>query len=270
MQFTLLGPLQVIHSGKAITPSAPKVRQVLALLLLRSNQMVGMDSVIEELWNGHPPRSAVTTAQTYIYQLRKAFAATSTDSDAESLLGTSSPGYCLSIEDDQLDYRRFDRLVLQSQDEQAAGRTGRAAELVEQALDMWTGRALSNVYCGPMLTSYAAHLEEKRMAALELHIQLDMQLGRHRKLIAELRSLVAAHPFNEWIHAQLILALSKAGRRNEALQSYHSVRAMLNAELGLDPSAELQRVHHEILTDSGPRAEQAPARFPVRPTVSLA
>ena len=69
----------------------------------------------------------------------------------------------------------------------------------------------------------------------------------HRELIAELRSLTALYPLNEWFHGKLMLALSRAGRRSESLQVYQRLRHTLDEELGLAPSPELQRLQHEVL-----------------------
>src|ERR1700722_1599070 len=71
--FNVLGTLEVTHKGHICTPTAMKVRWTLALLVCRANQIVGVEALIDELWGSRPPRSAVTTAQTYIYQLRKFF-----------------------------------------------------------------------------------------------------------------------------------------------------------------------------------------------------
>jgi len=72
-EFRILGPLEATHSGQPLTPTPPKIRSVLALLLLRANRIVSVESLIEELWGPEPPRSAVTTVQTYIYHLRRLF-----------------------------------------------------------------------------------------------------------------------------------------------------------------------------------------------------
>ena len=84
-------------------------------------------------------------------------------------------------------------------------------------------------------------------AALELRITADMQLGRHRELISELRFLVETHRFNEWLYAQLIIALGRCGRRGEALQVYGNLRQILGEELGLDPSSDLQQLQYQVL-----------------------
>jgi SARP family transcriptional regulator, regulator of embCAB operon len=240
VEFRLLGPLEIINGRRVPTPTAPKVRQMLALLLLRANQVVGIDSIIEELWGEHPPRTAVLTARTYAYQLRRAF--------PEWEIETVPPGYLFRVEDDRLDFKRFERLFAQAQAARSAGRLEEAARSVDQALALWTGPVVSNVSSGRLLNNLVTSLQDSRVAALQLRIQTQMRLGRHGDLIAELRSLVAEHPFHEWFHAQLIFALNKAGRRGEALQAYRQVCTLLSDELGLSPSVDLQRVHREVLT----------------------
>jgi DNA-binding SARP family transcriptional activator len=90
------------------------------------------------------------------------------------------------------------------------------------------------------------------MRSLELRIQADAELGRHRELIGEVRSLVAIHPLNEWLHGHLIAALSHCGRRGEALQAYQDLRRVLSVQLGLDPQPELERLHQEVLSHGRP------------------
>src|SRR2546430_13262738 len=71
MEFHILGPMEVTAESGDVTPTAPKVRQVLALLLLRCNGLVQNGEFIDELWGEAPPRSALSTLQTYVYKLRQ-------------------------------------------------------------------------------------------------------------------------------------------------------------------------------------------------------
>src|SRR5690349_18980814 len=109
MEFRLLGPLEVTEGDHSLTPTAPKVREVLALLLIRHNQVVRVDDLIEELWGERPPASALTTLQTYIYKLRKIFE--SCGKNPESILSTRPSGYLLAVPGDDVDVVRFEQLV---------------------------------------------------------------------------------------------------------------------------------------------------------------
>ncbi len=252
-EFKVLGALEILNGDRICTPTAPKLRRVLALLLLCANQVVHIDYLIEELWGEEPPKSAVTQAQTYIYQLRKVFAREKLDEPGRELILTKPPGYVLRVEPEQVDAFVFQRLVWQGRKCLESGDAEAAAQVLRQALSMWAGPALADVTLGRVLAAHVVPLEEQRLRALELRIQADLCLGLHRELIGELRSLVDTHPLNEWFHGQLMTVLSQAGRRSEALQTYQDLRTTLNGELGLEPSPELQRLQHEVLTAGFPQ-----------------
>lgn len=245
--YSVLGPLQVRVNGCECTPQAAKVRQVLGLCVLRAGRVVGLESIIGELWGECPPRTAVTTAQTYIYQLRRLLARHGGERLARETIRTTPPGYTVCVVDGQLDWAEFEGMVERGRALLVAGETSRAAVLLRQALRVWRGPALAGVEHGRLLRSDVAHLEEVRMLALELRVRADMRLGCHRELIPELRSLVQAYPYNEWLHAQLMIALQRSGRRGDALSAYREVRRLLSTELGVEPSADLQRVHQRVL-----------------------
>jgi DNA-binding SARP family transcriptional activator len=255
LRFNILGPLEVLDGDRVVTPTPPKVRRVLALLLLRANQVVPIDALIEELWGEAPPPSAVTTTQTYIYQLRKALHGLPVTETGDEWLLTKPPGYLMRFPAPQLDAHTFQALSRQGRLLLETGDPAEASVVLRHALDLWTGPSLANVTAGRLLEAQVVHLEEQRLRTLELRIQADAEMGRHRELIGELRGLVRSHPLNEWFHGQLILALSRCGRRSEALQAYQDLRHVLNEQLGLDPQPELQRLQREVLGSGVPEAK---------------
>jgi DNA-binding SARP family transcriptional activator len=253
MRYRILGTFEVVDGNRICTPTAPKLRRVLALLLLHANSVVTTQSLIEELWADEPPRSALTTVQTYIYQLRKilelreAPACHQTYRMQESILLTKPFGYLLRVQPGELDLSRFEQLVQHGQQALDSGDIECASTALRKALALWRRPALADIETGPLLAAQTAALEEQRMNALELAIEADLRLGRHRELIGELKSLVIEHQLHEWFHAQLMLALHRSGRRAEALEVYQRLRRVLNQELGLEPSSELQRRQRAVL-----------------------
>lgn len=254
--YHLLGQLAVCDGEIDRTPRGPKIGKVLALLLLRAGEVVSVRTLAEELWEDHPPRTAVTTIRTHVYHLRKALGGTEGGADA---LSTEPTGYRFVRLPGPLDAHHFVQAVERGHALLAGSASAHppalrrdaaaeAATVLRDALGMWRGAALAGIEPGPVLTRHAEHLEELRVRALELRIEADMALGRHRQLLPELRGLVAAHPLNEWFHARLIDALHRSGRRGDALLAYGAVRGILDRELGLEPSADLQRVQREVLT----------------------
>ncbi|WP_231493892.1 AfsR/SARP family transcriptional regulator [Nocardiopsis sp. CNT312] len=247
MNFTILGALEVLRENRACTPKAPKVLQVLALLLLRANRPLPMSVLVRELWCDEPPKSAVTTVQTYVYQLRKAIECAEPSGAGPELLVTRASGYLLRIAPEQLDALVFQRLLGEGRRLLEEGRPDAASKRLGEALDLWSGPCLAHVPRGPLIGPHTVRLEEQKLYAQELRIRAQALLGRDRESIGELRALVMEYPLNEWFHCQLIRALSRAGRRDEALTAYRWLRLALVEELGLEPSHELQSLHQEVL-----------------------
>lgn len=253
MQVHILGPLRVIRGTTVATPSAPKLRQVLALFAVNAGSEVRTEQIIEELWEDQPPVSAMTTLQTYVYQLRKLLqlaAETGANGAQRSrmpALRTSPGGYVLALPPEALDCREFERLAERGRAHLETGRREEAAETLRSALQLWRGPALSDVGVGPVLQASAVRLEEIRKSVLEHRIEAELALGRHHELISELTGIVSQQPTHEGFQAKLILALYRTGRRSDALHVYQRARVALAEELGLEPSPELERLHRAVL-----------------------
>jgi DNA-binding SARP family transcriptional activator len=250
LTFRLLGRLEVTDGDSIMIPSASKLRQTLALLQVRANQLVHVDTLIQELWGQDIPRSAGGTVKTYVYQLRKALRAELGVERPEDVLATLPPGYMLCAEPDQLDSFSFERQVNEARNLLHARQLEEAVCRLRSALDLWRGPMLSNVSAGTILQGSVTYFEEMRSAALEMRILAEMELGFHRHLISELSSLAKEFPLNEWVHGCLVRALGRSGRRGDALKAYARAREILQEELGLEPSSDLREAQLEILTGS--------------------
>ncbi|MEU8251105.1 AfsR/SARP family transcriptional regulator [Nonomuraea sp. NPDC048916] len=246
--YCVLGTFRVINDGRDCTPGPPKLRQLLALLLICADHTVSLDDIVAELWDEAPPKTVVATVQTYVYQLRRFIERERLGAPGVELLTTNRAGYAFHVEPGELDAEVFRKLSCQSRRDLEAGRPGEAAAAAQRALDLWTGPAFAGVTAGGVLDTHAVFLDEQHQRTLELRLEADLELGRHRELVGELRYLVARHPLDEWFHGRLILALGRAGRRGEALQAYRNARKIFNDELGVEPSRELQQLHLEVLT----------------------
>ncbi|MEV6118319.1 AfsR/SARP family transcriptional regulator [Streptomyces sp. NPDC052109] len=251
----LLGPLEIncqSESGREAAESlfqvtAIKLRQVLAMLAVNANTMVSTEQLIDELWPYGPPRTVKTIVQTYVYQLRKLFCSNFPAAQEASVLITRPGGYLLAVPRENVDVFEFQRLVEGGRNALDQGRPGCAAELLREALALWRGPLPADIVHGPSLHGLSAYLEEQRLEAVSLRIEADMANNRHREIVGELRSLVATHHLHEPFHVRLMQALHRSGRRGEALSVYHQLRRILDDELGLEPSSEAKKLHHEII-----------------------
>jgi DNA-binding SARP family transcriptional activator len=247
MQFNLLGTLEVLEDGRNLAPTAAKPRQVLALLTVSVGAMVSAEQLIDDLWPDGPPTSAKTTLQTYVYQLRKLLDRSSVSSRGKELLATRPAGYILPVPRGDVDIFRFQRLMEDGRKLLRRGDASGAADLLRDSLKLWRGPMLADVTPSPRIQGHTVYLEEKRMEALSLRIEADLESRRHQEIVGELQLLVTRHRLHEDLYIQLMRALHRSGRRGEALAVYRQLCVILDDELGLEPSVNAKQFQHLIL-----------------------
>jgi DNA-binding SARP family transcriptional activator len=235
MEFRILGPLEVVAEGRVLPLGRGRQRALLAILLLRANQIVPTDRLIDDLWAGEPPATAPKMVQMYVAELRKVL--------ERDVLRTVSPGYTLRVEDDELDLERFEHLVEEARDSDPVA----AAELLRRALALWRGPPIGEFAYEAWAQTEIARLEDVRLTVLENRFEADLASGRAGEIVGEVEAAAREHPFRDRLSAQLMTALYRAGRQAEALQHYRRTRAVLHDELGLEPSQSLQRLERAIL-----------------------
>lgn len=258
VEISVLGPFTAGIEGTSVAPSATKPRQLLALLALYRDRVVTVSTMMEEIWGEAIPRSARTTLQTYIAQLRRHLGAglrassSHVPHDAKEWLVTRHDGYLLRMRPERLDCQEFDDLVDAGHRATAARDDRAASDFYRRALDLWKGPALVDVRVGDVLELERVRLEESRMAALERRIDADLRLGLSAPLVPELQVLVARYPLHENFCAQLMVALQRAGSSWRAMEAYQRLRSSLAGELGVEPSVRSQRIHQALLAGEEP------------------
>lgn len=242
LRFQILGLVQARQRGVVLPLRGAKHRTLLAVLLLHANRVVPVEQIIDKVWPDRPPQSARNLVHGYVSDIRHMI----DRSDREGLLQTTGPGYQLNVERGQLDLQRFEQLVQESRAARDAGETQHAADRLRSALELWNGAPLTGVSRGA-LEGETARLEEVRFNALDERIDLDLELGRHAQVIADLTALRAAWPFRQRPLSLLMVALYRAGRQAEALEVYRDARRQFISELGLEPGPDLQRLESALL-----------------------
>ncbi|MFD9697730.1 BTAD domain-containing putative transcriptional regulator [Lentzea sp. NPDC059081] len=260
MKFGILGPLEVWDGDEPLTIGGPQQRHLLAVLLLNANQVVSAERLIEQLWGSGPPASARQLLKGCVLGLRRALRV----GRSERLI-TRAPGYLLRVGHGERDVDRAEELAAAAA-RQPDGSAEQAADLLREALSCWRGPVLDGLDAEACRTE-AARLAERRLALLEERIEADLRLGRYLALVAELQTLVREHPLRERLWAQLILALSGAGRQADALVAYRRIRRSLVDQLAVEPSAVLRAAHRAVLAgEVAPSAGgRVPAQLPAAP-----
>jgi DNA-binding SARP family transcriptional activator len=234
LEFRILGPVEVADETGLVSIGGQK-RALLGLLLLHAGEAVSTDRIVDELWGEQPPKTATTSLQNFVSQLRRLL--------GPDALVTKPPGYLLRVEPDQLDAARFERLLTEARRAEPDERAGKLRE----ALALWRGPPLADLAFAAFAQGEIRRLEELRLDALEERIDADLELGQAGELVGELEALVGQHPLRERLRGQLMLALYRSGRQAEALQAYLDARRVLVDELGIEPSPALQQLYRSIL-----------------------
>jgi DNA-binding SARP family transcriptional activator/tetratricopeptide (TPR) repeat protein len=254
VRFALLGPVQVHGEDGPVEIRGTLRRTLLAALLLHRDSVVSADRLGDMIWGDRPPSSTTTSLYNQIMRLRQALGP-----DAERIQAVA-PGYLIHVEPDELDLDEFSGLCAQARQAAVDGDWARSATRHAAALALWRGEMLVDV---PTLLDHASvhHFAEDRLLALQGRIEADLNLGRHDELIGELRTLTVSYQLREAFHAQLMLALYRAGRRADALAVYRDLRRATVDELGVEPGAAVQALHAGILDSAASLSlsKQSPA-----------
>ena len=201
-----------------------------------------VEQVIDALWDERPPAPAGArqSVHFFVHRLRRALA------EHGGRLITSGNGYELSAEPDDVDLERFERLMARAAEARRADDPAGAAIWYDRALRLWRGEPLADLAAWNFAQVEAARLRELRDAAREEAIEVGLALGQHDQLLGELEALVRVHPLRERLRGQLMLALYRAGRLDDALDVYQAASLTLDRELGVEPGPELQRLEQAV------------------------
>ncbi len=241
----MLGALGASRGDAELALGGRRQRAVLGCLLLEPDRDVSIDRIIDTIWPDARPPGALSTVQTYIFHLRRKLELPGERGSAPAVIRTAPGGYHLDTTALVVDVRRFEQLV-------SAGRSAlpgdppTASAVLAKALALWRGEVLADLDIShEAIAPVAARLSELRLTAVELWVEAEMALGHG--VLDTLEPLVAQHPLREHLTALRMLALYRAGRQADALTAYHQLRHVLDLELGIRPSPEVEALHERVL-----------------------
>jgi DNA-binding SARP family transcriptional activator len=270
-RFGVLGPLRAWRGDGEVDLGPVQQRVVLAVLLLQAGHPISRQRLISAVWGDAPPARSVNLVQRHVSRLRRVLGTGEDGLDAPFRLVWTDAGYLLTVPAGAVDLSVFQDELGRARAARAAGDLREAAAALHAALRLWRGPVCDGL-SSPLLDAQRDRLAETRISVIEERADLDLALGQHADLIAELRDLLADHPLRERLHGLLMLALYRAGRQADALAAYLDARRLLREDLGVEPAEPLQRLHQQILAadpklapdpslaaDPGPAAATGPS-----------
>ncbi len=256
VEFGVLGPLLVRDGDTVFSVGGRKQRTLLALLIASAGKPVSTDALLMGVYGPDAEPRARRSLQTYVSMVRR---------ELGDVVRREGDGYVLRAAEGSIDAARFESLFRQAQ---ATVDEPSSRDLLVQALALWRGGAYADVETSERLLIESRRLDELRAEAHEARIELDLQAGRHRQLLAELEAAIGESPLREGLRRQQMLAMYRSGRQADALRAYRDAADYLREELGLDPSRELQQLEQRILQQDRdleyrprPKRRALPARY---------
>ncbi|MCX5335456.1 MULTISPECIES: AfsR/SARP family transcriptional regulator [unclassified Streptomyces] len=249
-EFHALGPIEAVVDGRLVDLGAPKQRALLALLVGKVGRPVAVDTIVEELWAGQPPPSAVSSTQAYVANLRRVLEPDRAPRTPPTVLRTYGRGYLLDTRVVEVDVHWFGERSVAGWQALDRGDPRGAVHEFETALALWRGQAYAEVADTACTRPDVARLEELRLSVVEGRCAALLAVGAHEIAVAELEAFVQDHPLREYGCELLGLALYRAGRQADALAVLRTNQRRLADELGIDPRPALRRLEQQILTQS--------------------
>lgn len=246
LRYEILGPVRIAIDSETPSVGTFKMKVLLRTLLIRNGQVVSLDQLTQELWGETPPVRAVASLHVYVSQLRKILNKFSRNND---VISTHAPGYLLNLGRDELDLNLFLTLADKSRLQISMNDHAAAADTLTKALSLWREPLQASSYEGPIIREFANWAEELRVECIELLARSLLASDQAREAIRILYSLISEYSLRENLYAFLMEALSRAGRRADALEVYRIARTRIRDELGLEPCRLLQETQEFILND---------------------
>jgi DNA-binding SARP family transcriptional activator len=243
IKFSVLGPVRAWRDGTEISLGTPQQQSLLGLLLVHAGEPVTVGQIIDVLWPGGAPASAVNVVHRYVSRIRRLL--------PTDLLARGTRTYRLVLDADGLDLLAFRRATVEAS-AMAATEPDRAAAKLADALRLRRGPVAAGldetVRSSPPFVQVEQELSTTAVHAASLATTAESALS----LLPAIRAVAAASPLDESLHAALVRVLIRIGNPSDALSEYAAIRARLADELGVDPGPELEALQQQALR-GGPR-----------------
>ncbi|MFI6868059.1 AfsR/SARP family transcriptional regulator [Nocardia sp. NPDC050406] len=235
----LLGEIALRRDEVLAPVPGTRSRLLVAALASHPGRSRSAQALIDDVWGDEPPRAPMNALHTQVSRLRSAL--------PEGALEIGPAGYRLAVSADHVDLTLAARLERRAREARAAGDDRTCLDLVLQARSLWRGEPGADLPPGPVAEELAG-LAATRSAALDtLELSAREAVGDLPGAIDLAHRAATAHPFDESTHATLMRLLATAGRANEALNVFASLRTRLIDELGADPGPTVAALNTAIL-----------------------
>lgn len=252
MQFCVLGTLEVTTGDPPVPLRVPGAmeRALLGRLLVRPGSVVTVDSLVEDLWAGLPPRTSRKSLQVHVVRLRSTLEPDRPKGSPGRYVVRRGDGYALAAGPEDVDASMATALAASGRAALSADDPARALALLRRAESLWRGVPFLDWQDAGWSRAARESLTSLRRTVLEARLDAELALGNHQGVVDELEGLVASDPLAEGWAARLMVTLYRSDRQVDALAVGRRARTLLVEELGLEAGLGLRHVEEAILLQS--------------------
>ncbi|WP_281179026.1 AfsR/SARP family transcriptional regulator [Actinoplanes rectilineatus] len=250
VRLQIMGPLRVWRNGVELDAGPRQQRCLLALLAAQEGRPIGMTDLIELIWGGDPPASAVNVIHKYVGALRRVLEPELAPRSGGSFITRRDSRYRFTAGPESLDLVAFRMLVARARSSASHDRPAQALDEYLEALRLCEGPSGDTLADSAGATAVFAGIDGEFLDAAVAAGAVAVQAGRPAEVLPALRLAARIGRLTEPVHAGLMLTLSAGGYQAEALETYRAIRERLVDELGIDPGRELQEAHQQVLTQA--------------------
>jgi DNA-binding SARP family transcriptional activator len=251
VDISVLGPARVHGSRGYVAMPQQRLRAVLTSLAAQPRQAVSADEIAADVWGARAPSGAATTVRSYVARLRRVLAPHLDDLPVSDVVVTRDGGYVLQVEDRQLDWCRFVTDVDEGTTRLGRGEARSAARVLHRALGEWRGAPFIDIADSSRGAALTAWLQELRLTALQVEGEGLLQGEDYARHVPRLAALVVEYPLQERLWEQLVISLTRSGRRAEALVAFGQARRALRLGLSVEPGARLTAAYTVARNEGG-------------------
>jgi ATP/maltotriose-dependent transcriptional regulator MalT len=223
-----------------------KVKRLLKYIAFSPEHTLPKDIAVDLLWGSGDPQSANANFYRTLYNLRRVLEPLSPHSGANYIALDGGLIRLVAENVPETDVDRFRRGVEEGRRLARAGDRVVASERLAAAVALYADDLSTDDLYDDWIRPRREQLRDLYLSTLRDLAEWATEAGQAEQALNYLRQAFRKDEASEAACLILMLALSRAGRRTEALQHYAACEKAL-AELDLAPSAELRAAQHELL-----------------------
>jgi DNA-binding SARP family transcriptional activator len=254
VQFSLLGPVRAWRGPAEVDLGPNQQRAIAVLLLVRANQFVTTDDLIELLWERNPPGSAINVIHKYIGAIRRVLEPDLKARASGRWVSRQGGAYRLAADESTSDLIAFRRIVKDARSARAGDRPAAGLDLLMRALGLRRGACGEGLEISGRNRDYLTAVDREYPDAVAEAADAALACAQPLRILPLLRQVASDEPLNESLQARLMLLLAATGQQALALSHYQTVGERLRDELGVDPGTEMRTAHEKVLRQELPAA----------------